>query len=124
MIYSFIAGDESSQQESTAHELSSTERRLHKLRDKCQHLLKGYIDNLTIHGATRIFTGSPAERVIWTVSLFGVFAYFFYSVHSLLSIFLSNEVIINNDILDLDEQGFMQPLTDYRLTVVKTQSLD
>ena len=99
----FCIAGQGSQQEPVSIQVSSTVIRLNKLRAKCQRLIKGYINNLTTHGVTKVISGSLPEKLFWAALLFGVFAYFFYSAYSLLSTFLSYDVIINNDILDLDE---------------------
>ena len=65
--------------------------------------MTGYIDNLTIHGATKILTGAIPERIFWGVILFGVLAYFFYSANALLGQFLNNDVIVNNERISVDE---------------------
>ena len=72
-------------------------RRISRLRERTQRLLKGYIDNLTIHGATKILTGSIIERIFWAVISFGILGYFFYSANALLFQYLSNEIIVNNE---------------------------
>ena len=72
-------------------------RRISRLRERTQRLLKGYIDNLTIHGATKILTGSIIERIFWAVISFGILGYFVYSANALLFQYLSNEIIVNNE---------------------------
>ena len=76
--------------------MSIAARIITNLRVKATRLLRGYIDNLTIHGATKILTGSIPESIFWTILSLGVLVYFLYSVNGLLMQFMSNEVIVNN----------------------------
>ena len=100
----YIPGQEdTSGQEKSSSEISPTVRRISRLREKTQRLLRGYIDNLTIHGATKILTGSIPERIFWIVILLSVLVYFCYSANRLLVQFLGNEIIVSNEIVNVDK---------------------
>ena len=95
---------------------SNTRSTLSRRRKKTQELLKGYIDNLTIHGATKILTGSIPERIFWAILLFGILVYFFYSSRILYLNFLSKRVHSDIENVDVDELPLPSiTLCDYKI---------
>ena len=76
-------------------------------RGRTKALLDSYIDNLTIHGATKVFKGSVPERILWAIVTLSVLGFLFFSAKTLLTNFLSNGVI--NDIKDVNVEKMQLP---------------
>ena len=72
-------------------------------RKKIRELRNGYIDNLTIHGATKILTGTIPERIFWTLITAFVMVYFFYSAKLLVIKFMEYESITNNEVVKFEK---------------------
>ena len=96
-LVSVLVIEISPQVEATPSPISGKAKRILQLRMKMQHLLKGYIDNLTIHGVTKIFKGAFMERLFWLAIFVGVLVYFFYSSHTLLMKYSSNDYVTNTE---------------------------
>ena len=93
---------ESTQQSAPSTSPSSiTRSRLLRYRERTQKLLKNYVDNLTVHGATNIFSGSIIQRIFWGVTLTGVFIYFLILARDLFMQYTSNSSITNTQIIKL-----------------------
>ena len=83
--------------------MSIAARIITNLRGKAKRLLRDYINNLTIHGATKVLTGSIPEQIFWAILSFGVLGYFFYSAYGLLMQFMSYEFIVSTEVFDVEE---------------------
>ena len=103
------------------------------LKTKVKILLDNYIDNLSMHGATRVFRGRMIQRTFWAFLMLGVLAYFFFSAYVLLSSYLSNSIIINMQEVHVDElklpsvtvcdyRGFNCRLEEYQNATFKDES--
>ena len=90
-------------QEKYLSQVAMKVNRVIKLREKIQYLLKAYIDNLSIHGASKILKGSLLERLVWAVILIGALVYFFINANQLLRKVISNETMTNNEISQVDD---------------------
>ena len=77
-------------------------RILLKYRKRLQRHLKDYINSLTVHGVSRVLTGTILERLFWALVLVGVFAYFFITAHTLLSQFTSYSFITNYEVVEVE----------------------
>ena len=62
-IVCIIAEEEVHQPEVASNEISAAARIITNLRVKTKRLLRDYIENLTIHGATKVLTGSIPEQI-------------------------------------------------------------
>ena len=74
--------------------VASTNKMINTQR-KTKALLDSYIDNLSIHGATKVFKGSVSERIFWALVMLGVLGYLFFSVNKLVASYLTYSVINN-----------------------------
>ena len=72
---------------------SKTGKKMLEWRKKLQSLLDSYIDGLTVHGATRAFTGSMTQRIMWTIIMLGVLILLFCNGYVLLNKYFSHSVI-------------------------------
>ena len=89
--------------ESDKSTVSNKKRRIIKYRKKTRELINGYIDNLTIHGATKILTGTIPERIFWALVTTIVMGYFFYSARLLMIKFMDYESIMNNEVVKFEQ---------------------
>ena len=98
IIYYNLGQEEKWQRE--ASNVSSAARRLLKLKSRTQHLLKEYMDNLSIHG-TKILTGSILERIFWALIYGGGLGYLFFTAHTLWVNFVNYDFITNNEFVEV-----------------------
>ena len=103
MIVIDVSGDEQGTNYKPPLPVSDTRLRLMRYREHTRSSLKNYIDNLTVHGVTKIFTGSAVERFFWAVVFLGVFAFFLIILYSLFTQFNSHTYITNTQLLEVDQ---------------------
>ena len=102
MILIDVSGNEQGTDYKSPLPVSDTRLRLMRYREHTRSSLKNYIDNLTVHGVTKIFTGSVVERFFWAVVFLGVFAFFLIILYSLFTLFNSHTYITNTQLLEVD----------------------
>ena len=85
-----------------ASQEGATPNKMSVWKKKLGELLDSYIDNLTIHGASRVFRGSIKQRLVWASIMLGVLAYFFFCAYALLMNYLNNSVITNMQEVHVD----------------------
>ena len=97
-----ILGHDQSSSHQAPLPISTTQRRLFTYRERTRALLTNYIENLTVHGVSKIFIGNIIERVCWALVFFGVFAFFLIIVHSLFVEFNSHAYFTNTQLFEVD----------------------
>ena len=70
---------------------------------KIKELLKNYIESLTVHGVTKIFTGNIIERVFWFLVFISFFSYFLITLHSLFVQYNNHTYITNTQLFELEQ---------------------
>ena len=70
----------------------SSEYPSRKKSKRVKEVRQSYIDGLTVHGMSKIFTGTPCQRVFWFVCLLAVISYSGYMTYTYISLYLAKDM--------------------------------